>query len=142
MCDDARFCLKCEMMKPSFEFAMKTATQVHSYCKPCVRKYSAERYRANPAPTRSRIDKKKSKLRKLLETLKDEAPCMDCNVQYPYYVMDLDHRDSKTKVLAVSVLANNGVSEATLREEIAKCDLVCANCHRKRTYNRARHVDP
>ena len=56
--------------------------------------------------------------------------CTDCGVQYPSYVMEFDHvRGSKVFNLAHS--SRYGMP-ATLRE-ISKCDVVCANCHRKRT---------
>lgn len=60
---------------------------------------------------------------------------MDCGVTYPWYVMDFDHRDGESKTDIVSRIANVGAAKR-LREEIAKCDLVCANCHRVRTFTR------
>jgi hypothetical protein len=45
--------------------------------------------------------------------------------------MDFDHRDPSTKVLAVSRLINRGYQ--TMMAEVAKCDIVCANCHHLRT---------
>jgi hypothetical protein len=66
--------------------------------------------------------------------LKSETPCRDCGKFYPYYVMDFDHvRGTKFKEIA-SLLA---YSFATLSAEIEKCDIVCSNCHRERTYQRA-----
>lgn len=61
------------------------------------------------------------------------APCTDCGRTYPPYVMDLDHARGKK-----SFNVSRGVCRAlkTLLEEIAKCDVVCANCHRQRTYRR------
>lgn len=61
-------------------------------------------------------------------------PCKDCGVQYPHYVMDFDHLDGSFKDKEVSVLVNYGWSR--LKAEIEKCELVCSNCHRIRTYNR------
>lgn len=63
------------------------------------------------------------------------APCMDCGVLYPWYVMEFDHARG-TKRNDVAKLAHAPVSMATLLTELAKCDLVCANCHRGRTYRR------
>lgn len=64
-----------------------------------------------------------------------ERPCADCGQRFPYYVMDFDHvrgekREGVGKMLAL------GYALATIMEEIAKCDLVCANCHRERTFTR------
>lgn len=60
---------------------------------------------------------------------------MDCGESYPYYVMDFDHREGEHKVQIVSILANRGTLKQ-VREEIAKCDVVCSNCHRIRTFKR------
>src|SRR3989338_6418805 len=64
-----------------------------------------------------------------------QKPCMDCGVQYPPYVMDFDHRDKKTKVASINEMINlHSYSKNKILKEIDKCDLVCANCHRIRTY--------
>lgn len=60
---------------------------------------------------------------------------MDCGIKYPYYVMDLDHRPGETKLYDPARLVTLG-SKRKLEQEIAKCDVVCANCHRQRTFDR------
>ena len=66
-----------------------------------------------------------------------EKPCMDCGIQYPHYVMDFDHRDGDTKLTTISKMINyHSYSKEKIIEEIEKCDLVCSNCHRIRTYKR------
>jgi hypothetical protein len=62
-------------------------------------------------------------------------PCADCGVQYPCHVMQFDHLRDKEFGLAGAALIS--VSEDQLLNEIAKCDVVCANCHAERTYQRA-----
>ena len=62
-----------------------------------------------------------------------EAPCTDCRLWYPPYVMQFDHVRGK-KLGAVSRFVSKGRSQAVLDAEIAKCELVCANCHAVRTY--------
>jgi hypothetical protein len=64
-------------------------------------------------------------------------PCMDCGSRYPACVMDFDHRQGEDKYSSISKLVGNWMcSEKQLLEEIDKCDLVCANCHRIRTFDR------
>jgi len=70
----------------------------------------------------------------LVKETKEASSCMDCGHKFPYFVMDFDHRDPTTKVTDVSILVKNGTRWALVLEEIAKCDLVCVNCHRLRTY--------
>jgi len=69
-----------------------------------------------------------------IQALKEASPCADCGLSHPYYVMDFDHRDPSAKKADVSLLVKNGSAWDTVIEEIAKCDIVCANCHRLRTY--------
>jgi hypothetical protein len=48
--------------------------------------------------------------------------------------MDFDHRQDENKVIN---LANaSRMTRPKILEEIAKCDVVCSNCHRERTYQR------
>lgn len=51
--------------------------------------------------------------------------------------MDFDHRDPATKVYGVSQMLT--CSMAAIEDEMSKCDLVCANCHRIRTFDRGHH---
>lgn len=63
------------------------------------------------------------------------APCTDCGGRFPAVCMDFDHvRDTKRG--NVSVLVTGGYSLESILREIAKCELVCANCHRVRTARR------
>jgi hypothetical protein len=75
--------------------------------------------------------------KKILETvrrIKDETPCMDCEVRYPYYTVHFDHVRGE-KVDTINRMVYTSSMEKVL-EEIAKCDVVCANCHHIRTYMR------
>lgn len=65
-------------------------------------------------------------------------PCTDCGRSFPAVCMDFDHRDPSSKVLAVSHMVSLGYSLQRILDEIDKCDLVCANCHRVRTHLGAR----
>jgi hypothetical protein len=80
------------------------------------------------------IKKQKDYLAQYLKDLKEKNPCMDCKVSYPYYMMDFDHVRG-TKQANVAELINT-LSKKRLDEEIAKCEIVCSNCHRARTYAR------
>lgn len=60
------------------------------------------------------------------------VPCADCGGIFPPCCMDFHHRDPKTKKALVSQLVR--MKNSLLLEEAAKCDLICANCHRIRTY--------
>lgn len=69
----------------------------------------------------------------LVVEYKESNPCADCGRFFPAHVMDLDHVRG-VKFRSVSKMGT--YSETRLLEELAKCDLVCANCHRVRTHAR------
>jgi len=66
--------------------------------------------------------------------LRGTTPCYDCGVQYPYFMMEFDHVRGD-KVANVMLIASNG-SWKTMLLEIAKCEIVCSNCHSARTHYR------
>ena len=70
--------------------------------------------------------------KELIRTLKDQ-PCSDCGNSYPYYVIDFDHI-AGAKKFGLGKIKNNSIEG--ILNEIAKCDVVCANCHRKREWER------
>lgn len=80
--------------------------------------------------SKNRTDDKRAYLRKL-----KEVPCMDCGIEYPYYVMEFDHREGEKKMGTLArMVALSGWGK--ILEEVAKCDVVCSNCHAIRTYKR------
>lgn len=67
-----------------------------------------------------------------------QRPCMDCGIEYPYYVMQFDHVRSKKEVkMSFAHVERTGLER--LAREIEKCDVVCANCHAERSHQR-RHA--
>ncbi len=92
-------------------------------------------YPKNNVTERSRAALRKDKLREYIISLKG-GPCTDCGKKYPHYVMDFDHVRG-IKVIPVSKMITNG-SIARITEEVKKCELVCSNCHRVRTWKRWR----
>ncbi len=63
-----------------------------------------------------------------------EVPCADCGIQYPYYIMEFDHKNPEEKEFSISNMATMGW--ARIRKELEKCEVVCANCHTARTHFR------
>lgn len=88
-------------------------------------------YRKRPDRQRQRAKERLPK-----QTIVKDAknvPCADCGESYPSYVMDFDHvRGVKTFNIAWGV---RNATTAALLAEIAKCDVVCSNCHRIRTHS-------
>ena len=105
-------------------------------------KASKKHYEANKEVVKRRAaEYKKNQIAKLKELSKflRSVICKDCEGDYPWYIMEFDHVRG-TKHRDVSVLVSRAVSVATFMAEVAKCEVVCANCHRARTYNRRNAV--
>src|SRR3990167_2081058 len=92
--------------------------------------YARANYYKNPEAYKAR-NLLRSKFNRLVIDAAKANPCSDCERTYPPYVMDFDHVRGK-KVTKVARLRDAGTPQ--LLTEIAKCDLVCANCHRIRTH--------
>lgn len=75
--------------------------------------------------------RRRAEVREFINSHKD-VPCQDCGVSYPPYVMDFDHRDPSTKEFGIAGYPKHNLE--VIAQEIAKCDVVCANCHRERTH--------
>lgn len=71
--------------------------------------------------------------RLMIEKYKMSHPCLDCGEADPI-VLEFDHRDRSQKRFAISTYACNSKSNETLLLEISKCDIRCANCHRRKTH--------
>jgi hypothetical protein len=79
--------------------------------------------------------------RAILQGIKENTPCTDCGKRYPHYVMEFDHIVKReTKEHCISSMANK--SRLFILSELAKCEVVCANCHRTRTYKRLPYHAP
>lgn len=137
-------CSKCNLKKSLNDFYIrKTGLRAGEYyekCSECYKNRGRNYYRQNRERQLSlaKLRKKKYVLeRKIwLEKIK-KKPCADCGKIYPPWVMDFDHTDGHIKIGTISFLAfKNTATFETIKKEIGKCDLVCANCHRQRTHDR------
>lgn len=70
-----------------------------------------------------------------MREVKGSRPCADCGGFFHPAAMTFDHLPGSTKRSDVSNLLYGGYRQVLL-DEIAKCELVCANCHAVRTFNR------
>lgn len=77
-------------------------------------------------------EKNRQRWRDKLASLKS-GPCLDCGNSYPPYVMQFDHRDPDQKLFHIDSVSMSRQADK-LAAEIAKCDLICANCHAERTH--------
>jgi hypothetical protein len=61
--------------------------------------------------------------------------CIDCGYNKHHAALDFDHVVGQ-KRYNISNMLNSVMAWKTILEEVAKCELVCSNCHRIRTFNR------
>jgi hypothetical protein len=117
-------------------FNKKTGDKLQSYCRDCKKAINKAHYYSNKEMHLEKNRRRRQNLREFINRIKSK-PCQDCGVSYPPYVMDFDHRENKSFMIA------NSWRERSIKvvlAEIEKCDVVCANCHRQRTYNRKQTV--
>lgn len=105
-------------------------------CRPCRSDYKREHYLANRQRYVDQAQVRKRALRLerttyLIEFFKSH-PCADCGENDPV-VLEFDHLADKAFNIGAALPYRNWQS---ILDEIAKCDVVCANCHRRRTARR------
>lgn len=82
---------------------------------------------------KAHADRRRMENKRIIKLAKDR-PCADCGAKYPTCVMDLDHLPGQEKYRNVANMLSESYSK--VEEEIGKCEVVCANCHRIRTQTR------
>lgn len=145
-------CSKCGLSKKEVEFSIETtrngSLRARRDCKLCRSSYNAKWRESNPDYSASYYTENKGAInRRMVESNKTRrrdryaifselrsGPCVDCHRVYHPHAMDFDHRNPTEKLMGVSLMVKRFFAWPTIMAEIAKCDLVCACCHRLRTY--------
>jgi hypothetical protein len=104
-----------------------------------AKEVSAKWYQNNKDITRERTRKHhqsyRHEKRDRVRVIKETNPCSDCRGKFHFSAMDFDHVTGE-KLGDVGTLVSKNANWDKIQEEIAKCELVCANCHRIRSWNR------
>lgn len=153
---ETKYCSKCKTEKLFSEFHKRKDRKcgLATHCKDCShqryndwRIKNKQRRKENLAvwveenPERARVNwrnyenKKRRELVEYIQSVKNH-PCLDCGKSFPPFAMDFDHRPDEKKYKCVSAMAGSRCSLEAIQAEIEKCDIVCAVCHRIRTWNR------
>lgn len=129
-----RVCNRCGQAKDPEEFSARGGKK-QPWCRECNRAYAREYYRNNQTKLKSDINQlRRARVaanRQFLLAYLSSRSCADCGENDPI-VLEFDHVRGKKRYL-ISSLIHEGYSLQTLMKEIEKCDVVCANCHRRRT---------
>ena len=131
-------CTHCKVEKGSDEFPARRSARdgKASWCSDCFKESWRARYygkhsyfKQRHAESRNRL--RHEKARKVYEYLLSH-PCVDCGEQDPV-VLEFDHKVDSAKFEAVTQMVINNASWENISAEISKCEVRCANCHRRRT---------
>lgn len=88
--------------------------------------------------TQDRTNRVRTLAKRELDEYKESVGCIDCKEKYPHYVLQFDHLPGFEKIDSPSQLFHN-YSRDKAMEEVAKCEVVCANCHMIRTHVRGQN---
>lgn len=130
-------CNMCGIVKPLAEFHRKRGARDgrQPRCRPCNIEANKRWYRDHPEARARRMDdyakaRRLDNHQRILDYLRLH-PCVDCGETDPV-VLDFDHLGSKR----CNVSGMLGSSWNSILAEIAKCEVCCANCHRRRSARR------
>lgn len=132
-------CASCLQNKPLSEFHRERATKdgFYAYCKSCQliankkhRIKNIERYRML---ARERVAKSRNKKKFLYCEFLSQHECIDCK-ENNILVLEPDHLENKR--YNISTMLGGAMKWETVAEELAKCEIVCRNCHIIRTHKR------
>lgn len=129
-------CGRCGRLLPSTEFVFKDKNRSvrHSWCRSCFAAYKRDWYVANRVRHIENVKRGRGETTAVNQVrvwayLADH-PCVDCGETDPV-VLEFDH--IREKLGDVSYMAVSGFSWDVIEAEIAKCEVRCANCHRRKT---------
>jgi len=134
--DNLKRCCTCKQVKALSEFnRMKRSKDGRQgSCRDCNKAYHYAHWDRHMAQIRQRSERMVTgNKRRMIQYLKAH-PCVDCG-ETDIIVLEFDHLRDKTAEVIALMLQKHEWKRVT--EEIAKCEVVCANCHRRRTAQRA-----
>ena len=128
-------CTKCDILKDESEFTFNTRTQkFNGWCKQCYREHNNSKYADLNSGRKEKLDKQKefrrTENRIFVFQFLSKSKCAVCSESDPI-VLEFHHlRDKK---YLISNMVSSCCSISAIEEEISKCEVLCANCHRRKT---------
>jgi len=132
-----KYCGKCKKSLPieSFAFKSKLRKKYCAYCKVCNRIYQKRHYLLNADDYKNKRTVRRERVRreyfKLIRDYLESHHCIDCG-EKDILVLEFDHVRGE-KFSEVTTMINDTYSWDKILKEIDKCDVRCANCHRRKT---------
>jgi hypothetical protein len=136
-----RTCSRCRRELPldSFSFKDKARGTRQSTCRECMSAYCRRHHADNRTKRLQQVKAKNRDYVARKRAIRDELiarPCTDCGGTFPPEAMEFDHRQPSEKAADVATLVRDHTGLRKFADELAKCDAVCACCHRIRTRRR------
>lgn len=136
--DPSKVCKICNTEKPLSSFNKRKLSNnrmsTRCECKTCAYELKTVYREKNKDYLAKRRLKRGQEAAEWFESYKDNKQCADCGETFRYWMLDYDHREDK--LYKPGHLKKTLKSRETIMKELAKCDLVCSNCHRIRTWKR------
>lgn len=134
MAERLKTCCTCHRPLPISEFNKRRAAKdgLQSRCRSCSRELYQRNRAAHIANVARRNAAHRQRIGALLAGYFEDHPCVDCG-ESDVRCLEFDHRERTTKSADISRLFKNFASWETVLREIERCDVRCANCHRRRT---------
>jgi len=95
--------------------------------------YRRRWYAKNSKSEKAHVARRRKEIKEWLVNYRSKLKCSNCGENHPA-TLDFHHKDRKDKLFGVTYLAHFGYSREKIMDEIAKCIILCANCHRKLHY--------
>lgn len=131
-------CSRCTQEKPLNEFRTDRSVRDGrgAVCSRCAANQAQKTYHQSGGREKQHARRKALIAERYLklDVLKD-VPCADCGGRFPRVCMDFDHVRG-VKVDSISRMIRMSYSWELILSEMAKCEVVCSNCHRIRTATR------
>lgn len=127
-----KVCSTCKINKDisSFHKNPKKKDGVQSKCKDCCSLYHREHYLKNKQKYVNNASIRRMDTKKVYSELKSKLKCVKCGENHPA-CLDFHHTDPTTKEYSIARMAGEGRSMVSIKKEMDKCIVLCANCHRK-----------
>jgi len=128
-------CNKCKIDKDisNFRKSKQTNSGYQYYCIECDKAFQKVYYNANKEKVIKNSAKQRDisrvKMREFLISYLESHPCVHCG-ESDIVVLEFDHLSNK--INNVSTFMKNAAIKK-LKAEIPKCQVLCANCHRRKT---------
>lgn len=135
-------CNKCGVEKDEKEFYVRNMRKniLHRQCKACYKAHRQKNYENHYLKYREaylqraklRRERLRTEFRTQMKNYMSNKSCQDCG-ENDIRVLELDHIEPSGKKFTISQAVRLGYSWQDILLEIEKCQVLCANCHKKRT---------